>query len=1827
MPDENLFDGSRSVSEALKQLRLRLLDLTARNRLLNFRPSAGKTIQIVNVFPNLVWDRLNDGKSLTIIPIPEPKTYEYTVDGARKIKPEVREHAKRLGINPNSELPQTQGIPSSGASEGKRLQALYYPEDLSRVCRKVHNHAKTAIEETGSNMLYLVFGFLEFYEDDASDKPLSAPLIAVPVTIKQGNPDGQSGQPQFELTFTGDEITGNLSLQEKLKQQFGIQLPDLGEDDSLEDYLRIVADLVSRKPRWKVKRQIVLSILSFAKMVLVNDLDPNRWPLTKRGNGLTTHELVKGVFQGLKDGKTDHDGEEYNVDEHPDNSLPLIYDADTYQHRALIDALAGKNMVINGPPGTGKSQTITNLVAAALQRGKKVLFISEKLAALQVVKNRLELAGLGKFVLELHSNKTNKKAFLEELDERMRAKFPEPRDLPSTLQALEQRRLELKRYADTLNSVIGNELGLTVHEVLWASEKNRQRCSTYVQGLDDIIIAKAPSLKPNDLDGMQKAIDSLARHFDEIIVFGHEHPWFGFFPDSIKAGDDLAIQQLLSDLITATKNVDELSDALAQILPLDVIITNSTQARNLSLQLSQISPFPPKFITELLPLLFNLDDPMGGNSFQIIKNLKDQITEVGRLSGLVKGKLKSEQVVNAQSLVDVQKAINVLNGYRLSELSLTALRQLISQVTLAAEVIELRTNSLETYATLTGIPLSGTTENLRQIASVVLIGSKAIPELLVYRHKLLGSPSARKLLNTADKTARELEAQSSALKLLFYFDERPDSEKLSAAISTLRKGDAWYRILQREWREAKRFYRELSRNKTGLSGDICLRGLESISQFISKQDGFNHNKEYKENLGALFKGESTDFDAIEKLVQWYEESQSVMFNMAIAPECFDLTNVPAFTISQLHKLCDECQQNMEVILPATDYIEYIVTQLGLPPARSIVLRISDLRNAVSQLTESIEVLSRYTDDSVIPVDTKSAIQDKLALDIAIQILNSNVKASGLLGKYFLGQQTATTEISASLEWGASLTALSLPKPLTLRILQPDAEEYLPRLTNAVQVLVSAWDQVDRFPINIAALGNFNLNKWNHHIKTEQENTASNIRNRAEKAYCSLDKLLPWAQYIHSRNTLESLGLGIFFSRLENGVLRSDVLKYGFLYRLHASLAQSVFRSRPELATFSTTKHNQIRKEFGTLDKEIIKLRGRDCAYQIAKATELATGTKGVHVDDYTECELLYRLIPQQRPRIPIRQILKRAGKSVQSLKPCFMMGPLAVAQYLEPGVMQFDLVVIDEASQLTPEEAIGALGRTKQIIVVGDPKQLPPTNFFNRISTTDDGETDEDSAISTIAGQESILDVCLGLMPERMLKLHYRSHHESLIAFSNFKFYDGKLVVFPSPFPRSKRLGLQYHHIRNGVYQNKQNQPEAMRVVDAIIDHMRCRPEESLGVCTLNMFQRDLIDELLEKRLKNFPDCDAYRLKWEEEGWPFFVKNLENVQGDERDVIFISTTFGKALGTTVVRQNFGPISRPTGWRRLNVLFTRARRSLHLYTSMEPEDIVIDQNTPEGTKALRGYLDYARTGILAHVIDNDKEPDSDFEISVADVLRGKGFVVRPQLGVAGYFIDMVVKHPNRPGEYIAAIECDGASYHSGTAVRDRDRIRQEILESLGWNGKIWRIWSTDWFRSPQREIQKLLVFLDDRIKECELAPAEFIDELAQEEPILEGIELDDVISKNVMSLASDDEELSVQVGHFVTFIDNAHPDVKHRIQIVRGPEDSDKGTVNEGQPLAQALLETAVGDEVEFRIQGQPQQLLVILKIERSGTPALNASHASAVSGLPLFTHPFLQMDI
>ena len=452
-------------------------------------------------------------------------------------------------------------------------------------------------------------------------------------------------------------------------------------------------------------------------------------------------------------------------------------------------------------------------------------------------------------------------------------------------------------------------------------------------------------------------------------------------------------------------------------------------------------------------------------------------------------------------------------------------------------------------------------------------------------------------------------------------------------------------------------------------------------------------------------------------------------------------------------------------------------------------------------------------------------------------------------------------------------------------------------------------------------------------------------------------------------------------------------------------------------------------------------------------------------------------ILKRRRHLALRELLHRAGEAVIKIKPIFLMSPLSVAQFLRPGGLTFDILVIDEASQVRPADALGAIARARQIIVVGDAKQLPPTSFFDRQleGMDEDGQEPDDAAAiqaAQAADMESILTLCEARsVPAAGLRWHYRSHHPSLIEVSNDTFYDNRLSYPPSPDPAGER-GLTFTKVE-GVYDRRSNPREAQEVARAVLHHARSRRGETLGVATFSVVQRDAILHELELRPAEYPELEGFCREEGADGHePFFVKNLENVQGDERDVIFISVGYGRnAQGS--LAQNFGPVSQDGGERRLNVLFTRARRHCRVFASITYSDIRSPRGA--GPRALKRFLKFAETGEMPRRARARLEPESPFEEAVAAALLRAGYEVNPQVGMADFRIDLAVRDPAAPERYLLGVECDGGRYHSSRWARERDRLRQSVLEQKGWT--MHRIWSTDWFWRSKEELQRLLQAVD------------------------------------------------------------------------------------------------------------------------------------------------------
>ena len=1688
-----------------------------------------------------------------------------------------------------------------------------YPDDLAKHCRKIEREAILAIEETGANMLFLVLGFLEFPDQRDSDKTFTAPLISVPVALQKKE---VAGIQQFSLQYTGDDISENLSLREKLRNDFGLVLPELAEEQiDVNGYFAEIQSIIKKQPGFALKHRVSLCLLSFSNMLLVRDLDPTKWPANGDENSLVDHPIVREVFEGRADdgGAGLNIAEEHLVEEGPGASIPLVYDADSSQHSALIDALSlKKNLVIEGPPGTGKSQTITNLIAACLAEGKKVLFVAEKLAALEVVKNRLSLAGLDPFVLELHSNKTNKKRVLEEISKRTTFRPNHPNDLPRLRQQLEAHRQDLKAYTDLINSIAHNAFGLTLHQIMWRAEKHRQRLSNEESMLSQINIGDATQISEFEFGRRTDCLGYLGSQYKSVGGFDENCTFWGFYPEGLIPGDEVKLTQLFEAadewsqvLVDASKRFSQALGGPVHNLSLAFCGEQLATLKNLLVTANQQLPL------HLIPGFFE-DDETGAKAAQALGAFAKQIEQFHSLEGAVKTALKLESSVTKSGTDDLKGLQRIAGSLGADLGTLNDIRVLHQRLVETAGKLSTANANLVLFLGDKKIPYNGSTQKLEQLLSFTDLVLSAPEEHFHLQTPGLTRDGAVQALDQLLALQEQWTGLEKELSDSLYVDTLPHEGDIKQAILTLREGDAWYRVFHGRWREAVRLHKALQRTKQKMPGHKRLEQLERIVKLLGLKEQWRSSPTWTQFFGFPAPATPSPLEGYLALAKWNREIK--VASEDIQAVLIDPISFSADQARALGREFSTAKLEITTAIAAVGDINAKLTRIsefsGSDLLDKVLEKTGEFTEALEDRFEWLELESRTQATFSQVITGCDAALERSSLKAQIE---ANVGVKSLLGDLYLGVDTDCSTAIEALSFGQSIDGLNLSAQVKYKLRTGHPIEACRTLAAALEPVHTGLQQVDALSVALSQLGKFDLGTWTGAPANEDlELFVSALHDAVHKAVEDQGLLIPWSIYLTRRKEANELTLAEFVDLLERKRIKPDELPDAYAYYTYSTITREAFRSIPQLGRFTGLKHNQIRDEFKRLDKEIIALRGKAIGYECARKASPPPGRNGARVDDRTEMVLLNYLMPQQRPRMPVRKILTRAGGSIQALKPCFMMGPQAVAQYLAPGVIKFDLVIMDEASQLKPEEAIGSVARGGQLVVVGDPKQLPPTSFFSRMAQDGDGGDDH----FTTTDAESILDVCSShFRPTRSLRWHYRSQHHSLIAFSNHSFYRGNLVIFPSPYGQGGKLGVRAVYLADAIYENQTNLREGKRVVDAVVEHIGSRPNESLGIVTLNIKQRDLIAELLEERLKSVRGADAYREHWATEGQPLFIKNLENVQGDERDAVIISTTFGKPPGSSAVRQNFGPISRQGGWRRLNVLFTRAKKSIALYTSLRPEDIVMDGTTPDGTKALRNYLEYARAGSLTTVEETGREPDSDFEISVMEMLKLRGYEVTPQLGVAGYRIDIAVKHPDAPGSYLAAIECDGATYHSALSVRDRDRIRQEILESLGWRGRIWRIWSTDWFRTPRQETEKLISFLEDLreswkpehasgeawIEEGQSA-AKPVAHVAREPIHVENTKQAEVEREAVNSVLIDTEDdLEVEVGDVVRYVDMAKPNDILTAQITRGKDDFSNGIFNESRPLAQALLGAVVGDEVPLHLAGSASKTFQILEIKRTET--------------------------
>nr|WP_295235149.1 DUF3320 domain-containing protein [uncultured Brevundimonas sp.] len=697
-------------------------------------------------------------------------------------------------------------------------------------------------------------------------------------------------------------------------------------------------------------------------------------------------------------------------------------------------------------------------------------------------------------------------------------------------------------------------------------------------------------------------------------------------------------------------------------------------------------------------------------------------------------------------------------------------------------------------------------------------------------------------------------------------------------------------------------------------------------------------------------------------------------------------------------------------------------------------------------------LPKMATERVALIDRMTAAQNAKATFIAAE------PAGAAFGSAWKGERSDWSQLDGILSWRRAHGAL--PSEIWARL--SDVEDIAPIETARVGLSKALPDLEARLDAMVAEL-DLDLKKA-FGVIAGSAIALDVLASRLTEWLGDLEGISRFIAFASRARVLGDLGAESLADGLHEGRLDHKTLGPAFERAYAEVLRVTLFAAWPELRSFDGDGHNNQVALFRQLDKARIGLAQEQIV--AAHAEGRPRGASGIGPLGILNAEMA-----KKRGHKPIRVLLEQAGPAIQQLKPVFMMSPLSVAQFLKPGGMQFDLLVMDEASQIEPVDSLGAIARVNQIVVVGDERQLPPTAFFKKLTGEEDPEESDDGITIQAKDAESILELCLAKgVPHRMLSWHYRSKHQSLIAVSNREFYENKLFIVPSPYDAVAGMGLKFNLMKDTAYDRggtRTNPKEAKAIAEAVIHHARTSPKQTLGVATFSVAQRQAVLKELELLRRANPDVEDFFSGASNE--PFFVKNLENIQGDERDVIFISVGYGKTE-TGYLAHAFGPLSGEGGERRLNVLISRAKLRCEVFCNFTGADIDLERSRARGVTALKLFLTFAETGNFGLGEVTGEDFDSEFEIQVCERLQSLGYDVKRQIGASGFRVDLAVSDPDKPGRFTLGIECDGAQFHSSRSARDRDRLRQQVLEAHGWI--IHRVWSADWYLRPQAELKKI-----------------------------------------------------------------------------------------------------------------------------------------------------------
>jgi Protein of unknown function (DUF4011)/REase_MTES_1575/AAA domain len=1636
------------VLARIEDWRRRLIDLSYRNRLIRYRPTSASTLEIAAPTVDILLADL-DRTAPWKFYFP-PETDEIESDASDNPDALVSDTAAFLDARIVEQAQLVRHAPRADEivvreSSGRKINRV-----LDNLARK----SNAEFQDKALRILYVAAGFLEWV-DPSRGEQLVSPLVLVPVELRRDSP-----RHPYMLYFADDEeVVVNPSLTEKLRRDLGREIPlDWTWEDKAIDVELDEIEAAVAGSGWSVRRDAVLGLFSFQKFVMYRDLLDNEAVIATHPvvRSLARNELVEEI------GGADIEIPplaELDEEQPPERDV-LILDSDSSQRRAIEAARRGQSFVMHGPPGTGKSQTIANLIADAIVAGKRVLFVSEKAAALDVVHRRLKASGLDEFCLMLHGEHAARREVVEELHRSLTSE---------AVPRLGMNAHELERLG-ALRDMLNNSAQLPhLPEPILGNRTMRDVLGYLAQLHDAPSVPKAP--EPGEISGdevraeLLRLEETFQRMAELWAVSPNDFVWRDVGLEKFTSETRGELLARVLELHNASHALSLSADGSARLLGWPIPLNPRAVDHLLDLAdlLSQAPALAPHWL-ELTPNALAAAAHEARAAFEAEAATKASFDQAytSRTIGDFPGEIDAQLEASRKKLADTLGVTPLWEeGFTTS---LPEIRRFLAR---AGELVDQILAATEDAAVRLGQPDSEVTlDRVDQIASLVTLAfseeHRPEPDWLV----AAGLSRARAALNRTQRNFEDY--QLGERELLDQYERAAldlDAAGLLDRFMTVHTG-ALAKLRGGYRRDAKAI--KAVRKDKRLPDTVIddLTRLVELQRLGNKLDA--QADKLERAFGHYYEGRATPVDDLTAALAAAERIGELSATDADLDVLATRVCVGSQADARTAQLADrlsagtiDLNRGLELLAPFVGRARVLSTTQSLASLKTQLSTIEALLGEFAPLLDSLAV------NSTNPLATLTEHQQRAQLIAELHRARSLIAAQApewqaLLSPYYRQAETEWRELEAALEWVRSFTDLTggtVPEPMCGTLISSDRRwpdfaglrETRSTFQRCLHELARVFtDERSQRLVAIADGQHF------------QETTSW-----CDKLEEHIDDVGRWIDLRGWRTRAGERGWGNFVDELVNRNVDAVDLVNAFRRAYWSRRLEALLDDDQDLADPGTTYDRWI-DEFKALDRRLIHsaadrliaIRNKNRVTRVAVAG--------------SEVSLLRREAAKKRRHMPVRKLLAAIPGLLSDLKPCLMMSPLTVSHFLAP-THSFDIVVFDEASQVPPQDAVNCVYRGKQLIVAGDGRQLPPTPFFQVAELEDAWREDSDEPTEDM---ESILDSCEALLPEHSLRWHYRSRHEHLIAFSNEHIYDRSLLTFPSADHHSPTKGVRFTHVPDGVYERGRtaaNRPEARVVAERVIAHLQQSPR-SVGVIAFNLAQSNAISEELDRLRIEHPDLEPRfagdRLD------AVFVKHLESVQGDERDVIIFSVGYGPDKDGRFT-MNFGPLNKEGGFRRLNVAITRARDLVELVSSVRAADFNLSDSAPRGPKLLREYIRYAETN--GQTIestgqeDADDEYGSELEAAVAEVVRELGYEPVPQIGAGAFRIDIGVRDPDDPDQYRLGILTDGLFYAQTPTARDRNRLQEEVLTRiLKW--RLHRVWALDWVRNRQSEVEKLAAAL-------------------------------------------------------------------------------------------------------------------------------------------------------